>query len=113
MRGRLEPELESTLYRMVQEALTNVVKHAEAETVRLVLREDSGRIEVIVRDNGHGFDTMRPTEGFGLLGMRERIELADGELEVRSRPGEGAEVRAWVPVRRPPQEEESRLRSSA
>ena len=111
--GRLEPELESTLYRMVQEALTNVVKHAEAETVRLVLREDSGRIEVIVRDNGHGFDTTRPTEGFGLLGMRERIELADGELEVRSRPGEGAEVRAWVPVRRPPQEEESRLRSSA
>jgi signal transduction histidine kinase len=65
-----------------------------------------------VRDNGHGFDTMRPTEGFGLLGMQERVELADGELEVRSRPGEGSEIRAWVPARRP-QEGSSRLRSSA
>lgn len=109
---RLEPELESTLYRVVQEALTNVVKHADAELVRLVLREDGGRIEIVVRDNGHGFDTMRPTEGFGLLGMRERIELADGEIEVRSRPGEGSEIRAWVPARRP-QEGSSRLRSSA
>jgi signal transduction histidine kinase len=110
--SRLEPELESTLYRVVQEALTNVVKHAEAERVRLLLREDMGRIEVVVRDNGHGFDTMRPSEGFGLVGMRERIELADGELEVRSAPGEGAEIRAWVPTRRP-QEDSSRLRSSA
>ena len=109
---RLDPELESTLYRVVQEALTNVVKHADAERVRFVLREESGRIEILVRDNGHGFDTMRPTEGFGLLGMRERIELADGELEVRSRPGEGSEIRAWVPARRP-QEGSSRLRSSA
>jgi signal transduction histidine kinase len=109
---RLEPELESTLYRVVQEALTNVVKHAAAERVRLVIQEEGGRIEVVVRDNGHGFDTMRPTEGFGLLGMQERVELADGELEVRSRPGEGSEIRAWVPARRP-QEGSSRLRSSA
>ena len=83
---RLEPELESTLYRVVQEALTNVVKHSGAERVRLVIKEEGGRIEVVVRDNGRGFDTMRPTEGFGLLGMQERVELADGELEVRSRP---------------------------
>ncbi len=67
---RLEPELESTLYRVVQEALTNVVKHAAAERVRLVIQEEGGRIEVVVRDNGRGFDTMRPTEGFGLLGMQ-------------------------------------------
>jgi signal transduction histidine kinase len=109
---RLEPELESALYRVVQEALTNVVKHADAERVRLLLREDTGRIEVLVRDNGRGFDLMRPSDGFGLVGMRERIELADGELEVRSAPGEGAEIRAWVPTRRP-QEDSSRLRSSA
>ena len=108
---RLEPELESALYRVVQEALTNVVKHSGAENVRLVLRELDGRIEVLVRDNGSGFHIDEPTEGFGLVGMRERVELADGELEVRSQPGEGTELRAWVPARRP--QASSRLRSSA
>jgi signal transduction histidine kinase len=108
---RLEPELESTLYRVVQEALTNVVKHANAEKVRLVLREAEGRIELHVRDEGMGFEISEPTKGFGVLGMRERIELADGELHVRSRPGAGTEIRAWVPARRP--QDSSRLRSSA
>ena len=107
---RLEPELESALYRVVQEALTNVVKHARAERVRLSLREDADRIELLVRDDGRGFDTSGPRDGFGLVGMQERIELADGQLEVRSQPGEGTEVRAWVPAR--PQLS-SRLRSSA
>jgi signal transduction histidine kinase len=110
-RQRLDPELESTLYRLVQEALTNVLKHAEAEMVRLVMREAEGRIEVLVRDNGRGFETEGPTEGFGLLGMQERIELADGELEVRSWPGEGTEIRAWVPARWP--QDSISLRSSA
>lgn len=109
---RLEPELESALYRVSQEALTNVVKHARAEKVRFALREGDGRIEVLVRDDGRGFDTAKqPSSGFGMLGMRERVELAGGELEVRSRPGEGTELRAWVPVRRP--QASSRLRSSA
>ena len=108
--SRLEPELESALYRVVQEALTNVVKHARAERVRLSLRETEDRIEILVRDDGHGFDTGHPKEGFGLVGMLERIELADGELQIRSQPGEGTEVRASVPAR--PQLS-SRLRSSA
>lgn len=109
---RLDPELESALYRVVQEALTNVVKHSGAEQVRLVLRETNERIDVRVRDDGSGFDVSTPTDGFGLLGIRERIELAGGELEVTSRPGEGTELRAWVPAR-PAQEDSSRLRSSA
>jgi signal transduction histidine kinase len=96
---RLDPELESGLYRVVQEALTNVVKHSAAERVRLVLRETNGRIDVRVRDDGSGFDLSTPTDGFGLLGIRERIELAGGELDVTSRPGEGTELRAWVPAR--------------
>jgi signal transduction histidine kinase len=108
---RLEPELESTLYRVIQEALTNVVKHAQAERVRLVLREFEGRIELLVRDEGLGFEAGEPTEGFGLLGMQERVELSGGELEIRSRPGDGTEIRAWVPARRP--QDSSRLRSSA
>ena len=109
---RLDDELESTLYRVVQEALTNIVKHARAERVRLVLREVDGWIEVRVRDDGHGFDAVQPTDGFGLLGMRERVELADGELNVRSRPLEGTELHARVPARRD-QGDSSRLRSSA
>jgi signal transduction histidine kinase len=109
---RLDPELESTLYRVIQEALANVVKHAGAEQVRLVLREEHGEIYVRVRDDGSGFDLSRPTDGFGLLGMRERIELAGGELDVTSRAGEGTEVRAYVPAR-PAQEDSRRLRSSA
>jgi signal transduction histidine kinase len=109
--GRLEPELESTLYRVVQESLANVVKHAEAENVRLVLRQAEGRVELLVRDDGSGFAAAASTDGFGLLGMRERVELADGELDVRSHLGEGTEIRAWVPAR--PAQEPSRLRSSA
>jgi signal transduction histidine kinase len=108
---RLEPELESALYRVVQEALTNVVKHAGAEKVRLLLRESEGRIEILVRDDGSGFQTSSPTDGFGLLGMRERVQLAGGQLDVRSRRGEGTELRGWVPARRA--QESSRLRSSA
>jgi signal transduction histidine kinase len=109
---RLEPELESTLYRVVQEALTNVVKHAGAERVRLLVRESAGWIDVRVRDDGRGFDAAQPKYGFGLLGMRERVELADGELVVRSRHAEGTEIRARVPARRA-QDDSSRLRSSA
>ena len=109
---RLDPELENALYRVIQEALTNVVKHAGAEQVRLVLREQHGEIYVRVRDDGSGFDLTKPTDGFGLLGMRERVELAGGELEVSSRAGEGTELRAFVPAR-PAQFDSSRLRSSA
>jgi signal transduction histidine kinase len=109
---RLDPELENTLYRVIQEALTNVVKHAGAEQIRLVLREQNGEIYVRVRDDGAGFDLTKPTDGFGLLGMRERVELADGELEVTSRAGEGTELRAFVPAR-PAQVDSSRFRSSA
>jgi signal transduction histidine kinase len=110
--ARLDPELETALYRVVQEALTNVVKHAQAENVTFVLTESDGRIEIVVRDDGRGFDPAAdPGEGFGMLGMRERVELAGGELEVDSKPGDGTELRAWVPVRRP--QASSRLRSSA
>jgi signal transduction histidine kinase len=98
---QLGAELESTLYRVVQEALTNVSKHARAERVELSLRQGEARIDVLIRDDGIGFDPDARHDGFGLVGMRERIELAGGELEVISEPGAGAELRAGVPVRRP------------
>jgi signal transduction histidine kinase len=95
---RHPPALESAMYRLVQEALTNVVKHAEATVVEVSVTERDNRIEIVVQDDGHGFDPDATTDGFGLLGMRERASLVGGQLEVESRPGEGTTVRATIPA---------------
>jgi signal transduction histidine kinase len=95
---RLIPEVETTVYRFVQEALTNVAKHAGAERAWVEIVE-SDAVCVEVRDDGRGFEPDAETQGFGLLGMRERVELAGGTLEVESGPG-GTTMRATVPVRR-------------
>jgi two-component system, NarL family, sensor histidine kinase DevS len=100
--GRLDPELESTIYRLVQEALTNVVKHARAERVDVRLFANGGGVTVTVRDDGIGFDATTTSEGFGLVGMRERLELVGGRLQVSSAPGRGTEVRADLAPSSPP-----------
>ena len=93
-------ELESTTYRLVQEALTNAVRHAGASRIRIDVRERGGFIDVSVADDGAGFDPAAADGGgFGLRGMRERVELADGELDIESGPG-GTKVRARLPARR-------------
>jgi signal transduction histidine kinase len=93
----LSPELETTAYRLVQESLTNVVKHANATSVHVRVAAEEGRLVVEVRDDGRGFDPEARTAGFGLAGMRERVYLAGGELEVR--PDEtGTVVRSTLPV---------------
>ncbi len=97
---RLDPELENTIYRLVQEALRNVVKHAAARSVELRVRQEGQRIEIMVRDDGRGFERGDPGAGFGLVGMRERTALFGGEIAVSSRLGEGTTVRARLPVRR-------------
>lgn len=94
----LNPELETTVYRLIQEALTNIAKHAQASTVRVRLSVDNGLIAVEVQDDGVGFDTEARTSGFGLAGMRERVHLAGRDLELRSDPS-GTLVRARLPVR--------------
>jgi signal transduction histidine kinase len=86
------------VYRLVQEALTNVVKHAGASRVELEVREVAGEIWVTLRDDGAGFDAGSPTAGRGLTGMRERIEPLGGSIEVESQPGEGTKVSARVPL---------------
>ncbi|MEZ5099820.1 MAG: GAF domain-containing protein [Thermoleophilia bacterium] len=97
---RLAPELETALYRVAQEALTNVVKHAAAHRVSVTLHEDAGVVALVVEDDGRGFDPEAPAaDSLGLVAMRERIELLDGRLTVASSPGEGTTVRASVPVR--------------
>jgi signal transduction histidine kinase len=101
--GRLDPELESTVYRLVQEALTNVVRHARAAHGQIDVVESDNVVLVRVRDDGRGFDPLRPPSGFGLVGMRERVDLAGGRLRIHSAPGDGTIVEAQLPSRRGPQ----------
>ncbi len=96
---RLPPEVETTVYRAAQEALTNVTKHAGATAARVRLGYTGGFAELEVADNGCGFDPEARTAGFGLVGMRERVELAGGELRFERQDG-WTRVRARVPVRR-------------
>jgi signal transduction histidine kinase len=96
--SRLLGEIESTVYRLVQEAINNVVKHAEAETLQVEVVEANGSVVLTIRDDGSGFETRRPGGGFGLVGMRERVELVDGRLVIDSTPGRGTAVRAEIPA---------------
>ena len=96
---RLPAEVETALYRIVQEALTNVIKHAQAQVVSVVLTRQEGRVAVVIEDDGRGFDPDEPGEGLGLLGMRERIALVDGRLSVESGEGRGTTIAVEVPLR--------------
>ena len=90
---------ERLIYRLVQEALTNVVKHASASSVKVTAKQSHGEICVSVRDDGEGFESGAGGSGRGLAGMRERIELLGGKIEVDSEPGKGTEITARVPLR--------------
>jgi signal transduction histidine kinase len=98
--SRHEAQLEAVVYRLVQEALTNVVKHAAARHVRVRAHDGDDVVTVMVSDDGRGFDRASQREGFGLLGMVERVELLGGELDIDSAPGEGTTVTATLPITR-------------
>jgi two-component system sensor histidine kinase UhpB len=96
--ARLPAELETLAYRLVQEALNNVAKHAQARRVRVEARSAGGWLSLLVADDGRGFDPAAPTsDGSGLRGMRDRVELFGGRIEVEARPGGGTRIRARVP----------------
>jgi signal transduction histidine kinase len=97
--GRLPSEAETMLYRLVQEALTNVVKHSEATQVSIILTRRDGGVNALIEDNGSGFDTDVVGNGaLGLVGMRERVALLGGTLKVESSPGGGTTLAAYVPL---------------
>jgi signal transduction histidine kinase len=96
---RLPEPVETTLYRIVQEALTNVAKHAEARRISVTLTRKNGSVVAIVEDDGSGFDPDASEEdGLGLLGMRERLGLVGGKLRIEAAPGTGTTIAAEVPV---------------
>lgn len=101
LRKRLPADQEVVLYRVAQEALSNVAKHADAGSVRVELFEDDDLVMLVVDDDGVGFDPVLQPQGnldhFGMAGMRGRLELAGGTWEVRSRPGAGTTLIATLP----------------
>jgi signal transduction histidine kinase len=99
---KLSPTTETNLLRIVQEALANIVKHADARTVDVELSYATDHLALRVRDDGHGFDpetlTLTGSGHYGLIGMRERAERIGGHLTLNSRQGEGTELLVEVPI---------------
>lgn len=99
---RLEPHVEIGVFRVVQEVLNNVVKHAEASTVRVRIDFAPADVTVIVEDDGKGFDLVneeKPSGHYGIMGMRERVQLLAGKLTIKSAPRQGTKVMITVPLR--------------
>ena len=94
---RLEPDIETIAYRVAQEALTNVVKHAEAGTVAVALRLDPAGLRLTITDDGRGVGAGR-SGGYGIVGMRERAELASGTLEITPLADAGTCVTLALPL---------------
>ncbi len=95
---RHEAELETALYRIAQEAMTNAFKHSGAESVTVDIQEAQGHVTLRVHDDGQGFDASGTSGGFGLMSMRERVELLDGTLTIDSAPGAGTTLTARLPA---------------
>ncbi len=98
---RLPGELETVAYRIIQEALTNAARHARTKVVSVTASADEKQLYVEVADRGRGFDltaVLARTDSLGLAGLRERVNLAGGRLEIHSRPGEGTRIQAEFPL---------------
>ena len=98
---RLSPLVQTTLYRILQEALTNVARHAQARSIGVVLKSDDTTLELVIRDTGVGFDTaaaLREGSGLGLHGMQERVALLGGTVAIESAPGQGTTICARIPT---------------
>ena len=97
---RLPPAVETALYRIVQEALNNIVKHAQAKSVRIELQRTGQKVSCRVQDDGRGFDARKQpvSQGLGLLGIRERLNALGGSLQLSTEPRRGTTLIADIPV---------------
>jgi PAS domain S-box-containing protein len=93
----LDDRLATTVFRIVQETLTNVARHSGASEVSVRIDEADDGIHLVMADNGRGFSGAKDKKTFGLLGMRERIAMLGGRLDIDSRPGQGTRIRGWLP----------------
>jgi PAS domain S-box-containing protein len=96
--GIFSPELETYIYRIAQEALNNVIKHAQAQAISLSLKREPGSVELQICDDGKGFDTRSDSEGLGLRIMSERARMLGGELTLHSEPGLGTRLTVHIPI---------------
>jgi signal transduction histidine kinase len=116
--ARLPSDLETTCFRVAQEALTNIVRYARARSVSVELERGAAELRLAVRDDGVGFDVAaaraRAARGqsSGLLGMQERVDLLGGQMRIESAPGQGAAIFVWLPLSLPAAEEPAPARSS-
>ncbi len=97
---RLHGDIETTLYRCIQEALTNTVRHANAEKVDIELIKNASNVTVVIKDNGKGFEPnyiKQYSNGVGLAGIRERVALLAGTLQINAAPGEGVKINITIP----------------
>jgi signal transduction histidine kinase len=94
----LSPQTVKTLYRVIQETLTNICKHAQATEVQLQLQTSEDRVYLTIEDNGQGFCPEIRSEGFGLQGMRERVVALGGQFQLVSQPGAGCRTTVNLPL---------------
>jgi signal transduction histidine kinase len=97
---RLPPAVETAVYRIVQEGLTNIARHSQAKTASILIEQRNGRLRAIIEDDGVGFTQQIAVQNgrLGLYGMRERAELLNGTLTIESAPGQGTSIFVEVPL---------------
>jgi signal transduction histidine kinase len=116
---RPRPDIETACFRVAQEALTNVVRHAQAQHVRVELRQRDAELHLLIRDDGKGFDVRAAQEraaqgaSTGLLGMQERVWLVGGQIDIKSAPAWGTEIRVRFPLQNSRQPSAINLQSEA
>jgi signal transduction histidine kinase len=108
---RHSPAIEATIYRLVQEALTNAVRHANASRIAVSVIDGDREVQIVVHDDGAGFAAADVDAGFGLIGMRERVALVGGAFTVDSAPGQGTRIVAALPIERRAPGEPTQLES--
>jgi PAS domain S-box-containing protein len=104
MPEKLDPEIQTTCFRIAQEAITNAVRHADATQIDVDLRCENGELRLLILDNGNGFDAesaQAQTVGLGLIGIKERAALVDGRAKIVSSPNKGTTIEVSVPLTRP------------
>jgi signal transduction histidine kinase len=102
---QIPAEVETQLYRILQEALNNIAKHAAAQNVSVLLEKKADEIVLVVEDDGRGFtlaDNRADATALGLVGMRERAQMMGGKMHIETAPGEGTSVFVYVPMLEPP-----------